>query len=374
MGEVIEAEHAALGKRVVVKLLHAQFADRVDLVDRMRVEAQALARLAHPNLVVVNDFGQTREGRTYLVMERLWGRTLRDELRGRGALPPLEAIEYVRQALAGLAAAHDAGVVHRDVKLDNIFLCDAAAGSGDAAARRVIKLLDFGIAKVIGGDQRAPAPLAYPTEEGIAVGTPRFFSPEQARGQRVDGRTDVYATGIVLYTLLAGRGPFDHISALFELTRAHAMEKPAPPSEYARQRIAPSLERAIMRALEKKPEDRFPSAAVFSAELAKIAAELQIEQAAVEARPTVRMPELADQHEAERKMRDPRASAPAAMVAPGPVAAADPEELPTAPRAYGSPSARPVQRASGVLVPVVVIASALVSAGLVVLVLMYALR
>jgi eukaryotic-like serine/threonine-protein kinase len=391
MGEVIEAEHAALGKRVVVKLLHAQFAERPDLVDRMRVEAQALARLLHPNLVVVNDFGQTSDGRTYMVMERLFGRTLRDELKARGALPPGEAIEWMRQVLAGLAAAHEAGIVHRDVKLENIFVCDPPPG---VAAARTIKLLDFGIAKVIGGDGRAPAPLAFPTEEGISVGTPRFFSPEQAKGQRVDGRTDVYATGAVLYTIVAGRGPFDHISAIFELTRAHAMEKPAPPSRYARQNVPPALERAIMKALEKRPDDRFPSAAAFSAELERVAAAIDADPAPreLEARPTVRMPELADQQEAARRARQ-------GVVAGGPaVAARGTFRLPDAPPLAGSVSppaaaAAPLARANALdeerghrplpgaprgapsfLAPVVVISSALVAAAIVALTLMYLLR
>ncbi|MGK4001866.1 protein kinase [Sorangium sp. So ce1036] len=271
MGEVIEAAHVGLDKPVVVKLLHRDLNREPRSVERMRVEAQSLARLAHPNLVTVTDFGQTAEGRTFLVMERLYGRTMREELAARGALPALEAIDLVEQTLAGLAAAHGAGIVHRDVKLDNLFVCDP-----DARGRRVVKVLDFGIAKVVAaqGDGRAPAPSLYQTEEGVLVGTPRYLSPEQASGLAVDARTDVYAAGVVLYTLLAGRGPFEHVKPLQDLLRAHAVEVPEPPSRYAPRPVPPELERAIMRALEKRPELRFTGAAAFAGELSRIAAAL----------------------------------------------------------------------------------------------------
>ncbi|KYF97430.1 protein kinase [Sorangium cellulosum] len=271
MGEVIEAAHVGLDKPVVVKLLHRDLNREPRLVERMRVEAQSLARLAHPNLVMVTDFGRTAEGRTFLVMERLYGRTMREELAARGALPPLEALDLVTQTLAGLAAAHGAGIVHRDVKLENLFVCDA-----DARGRRVVKVLDFGIAKVVAprGDGRAPAPSLYQTEEGVLVGTPRYLSPEQACGLAVDARTDVYAAGVVLYTLLAGRGPFEHVKRVPDLVRAHASEVPAPPSCHAPRPVPPELDRAVMRALEKRPELRFPDAAAFADELSRIAAAL----------------------------------------------------------------------------------------------------
>src|SRR4051812_13497338 len=163
MGEVVEAEHRALGKTVVVKLLQRDLARRPDLVDRMRLEGQTLARLEHENLVAVLDLQVTPEGRPYLVMERLRGRTLREELAARGALPPAEAVAFARQALSGLGAAHYVGIVHRDVTLANLFLCDPRPGT----TGRVLKLLDFGLVKVVssaGG--RAPRPLLESTDEG----------------------------------------------------------------------------------------------------------------------------------------------------------------------------------------------------------------
>jgi serine/threonine-protein kinase len=273
MGVVFEAEHLTLGKRVVVKLLHPELTARPDLVDRVRLEAQALARLPHPHLVDVYDFGLTPEGRPYMVMERLEGRTLREELARRGCIPWPEAVGFVRDALAGLAAAHGVGVVHRDVKLDNLFVCDTGP-----SGRRVVKVLDFGIAKVLRpGARGAPAPLAYPTEEGALLGTPRFLSPEQAAGKRVDARTDVYAAGVVLYTLVAGRGPFQHLTRVIDLVRAHAEERPQSPSAFLPQRLPVQLEVAILKALEKHPDDRFPSAVAFSDALARVTPDVPTE-------------------------------------------------------------------------------------------------
>jgi serine/threonine-protein kinase len=265
MGEVVEAEHIALGKPVVVKLLHKDLARQPQQVERMRVEAQSLARLAHPNLVMVTDFGLTPEGRPYLVMERLQGHTLKDELAARGAIPVAEAVDLTRQILAGLSAAHGLGLVHRDVKLENLFICDA-----DANGKRLVKVLDFGIAKVVpGAAEQTPAPSKFPTAEGVLLGTPRFLSPEQAMGKPVDARTDVYSTGMVLYTLLCGRGPFQDITSLTELLRAHAYVEPDPPSKHAKQAIPAEIERVVAKALAKKPEDRFQDASSFAAELGR---------------------------------------------------------------------------------------------------------
>lgn len=260
MGDVVEAEHRALGKTVVVKMLQRDLVRRPDLVDRMRLEGQALARLEHENLVAVIDLQVTLEGRPFLVMERLRGRTLREELEARGALPAAEAMDIARQALAGLGAAHDAGLVHRDVTLANLFLCEPRPGG----ARRVVKVLDFGLAKVVssaGG--RAPRPLSTSTEDGVTMGTPRFFSPEQAAGSRVDARTDVYAMGIVLYTMVAGRGPFADLVAVDDLLAAHRTLTPPKPSIHAPSPLPEGLDEVIERAMAKRPEDRFADAASF---------------------------------------------------------------------------------------------------------------
>ena len=273
MGEVVEAEHAALGKRVVVKLLKKKLAGDALMLERFRFEAQVLARLCHPNLVEVTDLGRAADGRPYFVMERLHGRTLGVELQTWGALPVASAIEIMRQVLAGLGEAHRHGLVHRDVKLDNIFLCDAASVGVEQAQRERyrVKLLDFGIAKV--GETHAAAPIAaapaYPTQEGTPMGTPRYIAPEQIRGGAVDHRADLYAVGVVLYALVAGRGPFMQKTAL-DLMEAHLGELPEPPSRIAPQPVPADLDHAILRALAKRPDDRFASAEAFAEELGHI--------------------------------------------------------------------------------------------------------
>lgn len=281
MGEVVEAEHRALRKRVVVKLVRRALAHDPRFADRLQVEARALAAVSSPHVVSVLDLGQTPSGRPYFVMERLRGTTLGEELERRGPLPVAEAIDLVRQVLAGLAAAHRVGLVHRDVKLDNVFLCAPGAAPGGA---RVAKVLDFGVAKVLDGavaeaapgaepSPSVPAP-AYPTEAGLLVGTPRTASPEQAQCQPVDARADVYAVGLLMYTLVVGHGPFAHVEDALALLRAHVVEPPAPPSRYAAQRIPAALDRAVLKALAKRPEERFESAEAFAAALGRIGAEL----------------------------------------------------------------------------------------------------
>jgi serine/threonine-protein kinase len=261
MGEVVEAEQAATGRRVVVKLLHRHLLRRDDLADRMRLEAESLAHVTHPNVVAVLDHGRTADGRPYLVMERLHGRTLRDELSAQGRLPAPEAVALVAQALDGLSAVHAAGIVHRDIKLDNLFACDPLPGR-----ERVVKLLDLGVAKVFPG--KGPAPLIISTEEGVSMGTPRFFSPEQATGAPLDGRCDVYAMGLVLYALMTGRTPFDHLRDVDALLAAHAETPPVPPSRLVE--IPAALDAAILKALAKQPADRFATAAAFAAELRRL--------------------------------------------------------------------------------------------------------
>lgn len=271
MGAVFEAEHIELQKRVVVKVLHPQFAKEPRIVERLRREARSLARLASPFVVAVSDMGRTADGATYLVMERLVGRTLRQELQAQGVLPLQEAIVWTRQVLAGLSAAHRIGIVHRDIKLDNLFLCDATEDEP-----RRIKLLDFGIAKVLEHPGKRPEPSGYqPTQEGTILGSPRWLAPEQARGKTVDARADIYAVGVLLYTLVVGRGPFAHLLEPFELIQAHISETPVAPSQSARQYIPPELDDAILMALAKLPENRFQTAHAFSQALSSIAQRLR---------------------------------------------------------------------------------------------------
>ena len=278
MGVVLCAEHRRLGNEVVVKVLHAHLAGSEDLVDRMRLEGRALAAVKdHPNVVQITDAGTTRDGRPFLVMERLLGRTLLAERRRRGRLPPVEAIALAQQVLAGLGAVHAAGIVHRDIKPANLFICDAAAGEP-----RVLKVLDFGVAKIL-SSAAAGAPLAaraLATEQSALVGTPPYLAPEQAVGGELDARTDLYATGAVLFEMLTGRAPFDHHTETTDVLRAHLSEVPRPPSEIAGPSVSPELDRVVLRALAKRPGDRFQNAVAFAEELGRIALNLDRPEAA----------------------------------------------------------------------------------------------
>jgi serine/threonine-protein kinase len=313
MGQVFLAEHVALGAKVVVKLLHAELADKTTLVDRLRLEAQACARLNHPNIVRVTDFDRTRDGRPFFVMEYLPGRSLRDEVDARGGfLTVADAIDVVRQALLGLGAAHAVGLVHRDIKLDNLFLCDPMPN-----APRLVKILDFGVAKVVDGASDAPAPLMVPTGTGVVVGTPRFFAPEQARGKPLDHRADIYAMGLVLYTLVSGRGPFDEATNITEMAKAHVFKQPEPPSRYAKQPVPDQLDAIVLRAIAKLPEQRFQSAAEFAAMLDRVVAAAAPPASAPRPEPQpaglARTAYMAPDEPAQRSVQPPSAQPPSAQ-------------------------------------------------------------
>jgi serine/threonine protein kinase len=253
MGAVYLAEHTELGHQVVIKLLHARVAQDRDMIDRVRLEAQTLAGLKHPHLVLVTDAGYTPDGRPFMAMEKLVGCTLQEELVKRGALPLGEAIDIVRAVLQGLAAAHAKGVVHRDVKPGNVFL-------HVHQGRRIPKLLDFGIAKVVREVAGGPRPIAVPTREGGVVGTPAYMAPEQALGRAVDVRSDIYAVALVLYKAITGRGPFDHRKSDGTLLAAHVRETPEPPSRFSQEPVPPELEAVVMKGLSKDPAQRFQTA------------------------------------------------------------------------------------------------------------------
>jgi eukaryotic-like serine/threonine-protein kinase len=295
-GGVYLAEHIHLGTPVVVKLLLPGVSARPDMVERLEVEGRILARLDHPNLVRVRDFGVTRRGKPFLVMEHLRGRTFGEELRLRGVLSLVEALDYASQALAGLEAAHRAGVVHRDVKLGNLFLCNA-----DDAGRRKAKVLDFGIAKVLDATAAGGAAVQFPTAEGTILGTPGFISPEQVTGAKVDARTDVYGIAVVLYRLLCGRGPFVY-DDFMAMVQAHVYEMPLPPSRYAPQPIPREVDRAVLRALAKQPEDRPASAATFAGQLDALRAALAGEDTHAPSRPPLEEPAVQPPEEVTMEM------------------------------------------------------------------------
>lgn len=259
MGEVFVVEHRELGRDFVGKVLHAELASDPRVVDRMRVERQSLGRLNHPNIVSVVDSSTLKDGRPFMIMERLRGRTLAQELRERGKLPVYEAVRFTCELLSALAATHEIGIVHRDIKPANLFICALPDGS------RHLKVLDFGVARIMpNAPAAAPMPLILPTDVGVLMGTPRFASPEAAVGCRVDARADLYAAALMLYMMLSGRGPFDHVA---EVLAAHVRDDPAPPSKYASDPVPYPLDKAVLRGLKKDPRERFQTALEFMAEL-----------------------------------------------------------------------------------------------------------
>lgn len=240
--------YAAIGprhERCAVKLLRAMYADSGEPSRRLEQEGRALASLSHPSIVRILDAGVTRRGRPYLVMPLLMGETLRERLDARGPRPTHEAIELVAGALDGLACAHRAGIVHRDVKPANLFIVEAPEPGDDE--RMVV--LDFGLAKLV--DEAFG-----PTTASHVMGTPRYLSPEQILGGAVDARTDVYAAGVVLYEALSGRAPFA-TSCAMDTMRAHLEDTPAPLGGS----VSPLVARIVQRALEKNPGRRWDSAA-----------------------------------------------------------------------------------------------------------------
>src|SRR6187399_2370561 len=270
MGDVFQVEHRGLGTEFAAKVLHEWLAEHPQVLDRVRLEAQALGRLAHPNVVSITGFATTPEGRPYIVMELLRGRAVSTECEERGAMSVFGAVFYTRQLLSGLGAAHELGIVHRDIKPNNLFLHEYDHGA------RTLKILDFGVARVVEQpSRRAPQPLAYPTERGMLLGTPRFMSPEAIAGRIVDHRADLYGAGLILYQLLTGQDPFHHIESEAMLLSAHAVEEPPRPSETAPHPIPPELDRIVLRALAKDPASRFQSAQEFDAALNSLTAMLE---------------------------------------------------------------------------------------------------
>jgi serine/threonine protein kinase len=242
MGRVYEVEHIELGKRFVLKALLRDLASRRDLVARLRTEWRALGQLNHPNIVDVTDAGVTENGVPFFVMERLEGETLGQRLRRVRRVPVGEALSIGAAVLDGLSAAHAIGIVHRDVKPPNVFL---RADGG-------VKLLDFGVAKIASQTESI-------TVRGVAIGTPKYMSPEQARGDSVDGRADLYATGLLIYEMIAGDTPFEDVKDSGSLLLAHIMTEP-PLLSSAAPDVSPALDALVASLLAKDPAARPESA------------------------------------------------------------------------------------------------------------------
>jgi eukaryotic-like serine/threonine-protein kinase len=245
MGDVYRARDPRLGREVAIKLIPETLATDASRVRRFEQEARAAGQLNHPNILAVFDVGISR-GAPYVVSELLEGESLRSRL--HGALPPRKAVDYARQIAEGLAVAHDRNIVHRDVKPENLFITHDGR----------IKILDFGIAKLTQpSDDVARHPdLPAETEAGMVVGTAGYMSPEQVRGESVDGRSDIFSVGTILCEMLTGRQPFTRETAAETMTAILKDDPPQPLSSEA----SPALARIVARCLEKTREMRFQSA------------------------------------------------------------------------------------------------------------------
>jgi Tol biopolymer transport system component len=247
MGEVYRATDTRLQRQVAIKVLPAAVAQDADRLARFDREAKAVAALSHPNILSIFDFG-VHDGQAYAVTELLEGETLRARLQ-RGAIPPRKAIDWAAQIARGLGAAHDKGIVHRDLKPENIFLVQDGQ----------VKILDFGLARQAIGPARSDATQTVDamTDPGTVLGTVGYMAPEQVRAQAVDGRSDLFSLGAVLYEMLSGQRAFQRDTAAESMT---AILKEDPPEFAGTLAVSPALDRIVRHCLEKSPLERFQSA------------------------------------------------------------------------------------------------------------------
>src|SRR5512132_2588290 len=272
MGTVYRARHLLIDRPVAVKVLNPRFVEDEAARTRFQREARAAGRLQHTNAVTVTDFGQTQDGYVYIVMELLEGRTLREILAKEAPLDAARSVSIMLQVAAAVAAAHEAGIIHRDLKPANIFIVQRTE------VPAIVKVLDFGIAK-LAAESLDEDDIKSLTQIGAMIGTPRYMSPEQCDGAELTPAADVYSLGVILYEMLTGAVPFSGSTPL-AIAMKHTSELPRNPREFVSS-IPPELERIVLHALEKRPQDRPANAAEFRKELLATAERLGFEHAAV---------------------------------------------------------------------------------------------
>jgi serine/threonine-protein kinase len=339
MGTVYQAEHALIEKRLALKVLFPELTRRSDLVASFLHEAKAASRIGHENVIDISDFGQSPEGLVYIAMEYLEGQDLGQVLKAKGPLPWTRARPILMQVAKALRAAHEHGIIHRDMKPENVFLVQRE-GRPD-----FVKVLDFGIAKSVNQDGETPRL----TQAGMIVGTPEYMSPEQAQGQPPDHRVDVYALGCLMYQLLTGDVPFRAENLMGVLTK-HLHEPVVPPRQRNRKVAIPiDVEAVCLRALEKDRDRRWQDMDQFYRALGTAGGEPFETSGVYTPSPDVRFPVLAQSN--------PRARDSRAELAP-PVTLPDPS-----PRGTTLDDDPPIARkAAGLKLGVVVVAMAIVTA------------
>ena len=269
MGEVYLAEDTRLGRKVALKLLPKEYTEDPDRVRRFELEARAASSLNHPNIVTIFEVGQV-DGRHFIATEYIEGQTLRERLSG-AQLELGEAIDVAAQVSSALEAAHEAGIVHRDIKPENVIV------------RRdgLVKVLDFGLAKLaerrtLSVGSEAPTVVSAETTPGLVLGTVSYMSPEQARGLKVDARSDNFSLGVVMYEMVAGRCPFEGATAS-DLMAAILQNEPLPLDRFA-QNLPAELERMVAKALRKDRDERYQTAGELSVDLKSLKQELEVEE------------------------------------------------------------------------------------------------